>query len=397
MDSSLCFFDSFGVVFVLLTVFIFFGCVLSSLFDIISVGLFRLFCFFLVVSCSFLCFCFLFYSLFGFYLLFEFVFLVFFIVLVGWGYRPERLQASFYMLFYTILVSFPFLCFIFFLFYNSFVMFFGFSSFFDVGFVWVFCLLVFFVKVPVYYVHLWLPKAHVEAPLVGSIILAGVLLKLGMYGVFRVSYYCVFSLFSYGLYFFCFLLLGGFISGLVCFRQVDLKSLVAYSSVCHIGLCVGGLFSFCGIRLIGRIMVVVRHGFVSSCLFLILFVLYCRVGSRRVFVGRGVLWSGSVYSLWWFIFCFLNIRLPPTLGFWGELFLLMGSFSVDFMVFFFILVLLLVVGFYGVFMFFGVSHGGGFLFSSYVNIYVREYLLFFFHFVPRVFLGLLMWVFFWWY
>lgn len=74
--------------------------------------------------------------------------------------------------------------------------------------------------------------------------------------------------------------------------------------------------------------------------------------------------------------------------------MLMGSFSVDFLVFFLILVLLLVVGFYGVFIFFGLSHGGGFLFSSYVNVYVREYLLFFFHFVPRVLLGLLMWVFF---
>lgn len=154
MDGSLCFFDSFGVVFVLLRVFIFFVCVLSSLFDVISIGLFRLFCFFLVLSCCFLCFCFLFYSLFGFYLLFEFVFLVFFVVLVGWGYRPERLQASFYILFYTILVSFPFLGFVFFLFYNSFVMFFGFGYVFDVGFFWVFCFLVFFVKVPVYYVHL---------------------------------------------------------------------------------------------------------------------------------------------------------------------------------------------------------------------------------------------------
>jgi len=131
---------------------------------------------------------------FFFYFCFEFIFLLMFLFLLSWGYSPERLQASFYMVFYTLVVSFPFLVFItlngMFNCYNRFLLMGDF-----VGYWWVFFILVFLVKLPVYGVHIWLPKAHVEAPVSGSMVLAGVLLKLGCYGLYRFSFFFFFLFF----------------------------------------------------------------------------------------------------------------------------------------------------------------------------------------------------------
>ena len=287
--NSFFFFDGVGGIFVLLTFFVVAVSVLSSISDFaVGGGFSGPFSFFFRVSAVVLCFCFTYYSLFGFYFLFESVFLLFFLILMGWGYSPERLGASFYMLFYTLFVSFPFLVSFLGLGHADFFCFF--YSFFGSGYYfWVFYLLVFFVKVPVYFVHLWLPKAHVEAPVRGSMVLAGVLLKLGVYGVVRVFTF-VSGLFDFFLgYIYFFVVLGGIVVGFMCLRQVDFKALVAYSSVCHMSFCLVGFFTVSSLGSLGGMVVVVSHGFVSSCLFFLLFVFYCRSGSRRLFFNKGVL------------------------------------------------------------------------------------------------------------
>lgn len=155
----------------------------------------------------------------------------------------------------------------------------------------------------------------------GSMVLAGVLLKLGVYGVVRVFPFVsgLFEIFTGYVYFF--VLVGGILVGFLCFRQVDLKALVAYSSVCHISFCLSRFFVSSSMGRMGGMVVVVSHGFVSSCLFFLLFVFYCRSGSRSLFFNKGIFWFFPIVGVFWFIFVFLNIGVPPSLGFFGEVFI----------------------------------------------------------------------------
>lgn len=141
------------------------------------------------------------------------------------------------------------------------------------------------VKLPTFALHLWLPKAHVEAPLGGSMLLAGVLLKLGGYGLIRLGKEISREI-SLRSYFFRLGLVGGLITCFLCLRQIDFKALVAYSSVCHIGIVLVGLLLFTTHRLIGSYLLMIFHGLVSSGLFILLFFLYVRYGSRSIFLGK---------------------------------------------------------------------------------------------------------------
>lgn len=353
-------FSSVRWIFIGLVLLVSFIAIISSIFDFLGMGYFRFFCYVIIARRIFLCLCFFVENLFCFYFLFEGVFVLFFLLLLTWGYSPERLQASLYMLFYTLIVSFPFLIFILELRWQDNGVF-GYKLMASESFFlwWGFSMLVFFVKIPVFYVHLWLPKAHVEAPLVGSIVLAGVLLKLGVYGCFRVfAIVKCFISFWLGVLVSLFMW-GGSIIGLVCLRQVDMKALVAYSSVCHIGYCLSSLFRMSFLGVLGSFVLVVRHGFVSSCLFMILFSFYCRSFRRGPLVLKGLIWRRTFLIMWWFVFCFLNISVPPSFGFFGEIFGLIriigGSFFAAFIVGF----CLIVGGLYGVYLFVCVSQGLG--------------------------------------
>nr|ARC95501.1 NADH dehydrogenase subunit 4 [Hippodamia convergens]ARC95514.1 NADH dehydrogenase subunit 4 [Hippodamia convergens] len=344
----------------------------------------ELFSFMLILLLMFLVFTFFSMNMFMFYMFFEASLIPVLILILGWGYQPERIQAGMYMFFYTIMASLPMILFIFsyYLKFNSMDM-----SFINVNLssilLYFMMLMVFLVKLPVFMFHLWLPKAHVEASVAGSMMLAGVMLKLGSYGLMRFLY--LFMELGVKLNFFLInlSLLGGIIVSFTCLRQSDLKALIAYSSVVHMGLLLGGILTLNSWGLAGSLVIMLAHGLCSSGLFVLVNLNYERIFSRSIYINKGMLNLMPFMSLWWFLLVISNMAAPPSLNLLGELMLINSLISYSYCCMFLIMFISFFSAAYCLYLYSFSQHGKYFnsMFAVKMITY-RELNLIILHWIP---------------
>lgn len=259
-----------------------------------------------------------------FYIFFEAIIIPLFFLIGVWGSRSRKVYASYQFFVYTLLGSI-------FVLLSLLTLFSGWgSSSFEVlshalafearrFLLWTFLFLGFSFKVPVLPFHIWLPEAHVEAPTPGSVILAGILLKLGTYAMLRFLVASFYSL-SYDLIFFVLTLslLGLTYGSLVALNQIDIKKVVAYSSIAHMNFSLVGFFSQSFLGLCGAFFMMLGHALTSSALFFGIGVLYDRYKTRNVFYYGGLVSLMPVFSALYFFFILSNFGFPGTANFVGE-------------------------------------------------------------------------------
>nr|USF15020.1 NADH dehydrogenase subunit 4 [Hirundo rustica rustica] len=270
-----------------------------------------------------------------FYIAFEATLIPTLVLITRWGSQPERLNAGIYLLFYTLASSLPLLIAILHLHNQMGTLYFPMlklshptmASSWTEMMSTLALLVAFMVKAPLYGLHLWLPKAHVEAPIAGSMLLAALLLKLGGYGIMRMTILMDLSSNNLHYPFITLALWGALMTSAICLRQIDLKSLIAYSSVSHMGLVIAATMIQTQWSYSGAMILMISHGLTSSMLFCLANTNYERTHSRILLLTRGVQPLLPLMATWWLLANLTNMALPPTTNLMAELTIVVALFN----------------------------------------------------------------------
>jgi proton-translocating NADH-quinone oxidoreductase chain M len=294
-------------------------------------------------------------DIFLFFIMFEFILIPMFLIIGKYGSRVNKIEAAYRFIIYTMIGSLVMLISIIILYLkfgttNLEILNIKILELYDsnqlilLKILWIFIFFSFMIKIPMFPFHTWLPEAHTEAPTIGSIILAAILLKLGTFGIYRFSIY-LFNTPSYLYIFnnrkfeniynyfipiiFILSLLSIFYCSFIAIQSTDLKKIIAYSSIVHMNFSIFGFFSGDILGFTGSTFLMFSHAFVSGALFLLIGILYKRYHTRILFYFKGLVFTMPLFSSFFLFFSLANISLPFTSSFIAEIFIILSTFKIN--------------------------------------------------------------------
>nr|AKM21304.1 NADH dehydrogenase subunit 4 [Megophrys omeimontis] len=332
-----------------------------------------------------------------FYILFEATIIPTMFVVARWGPQGKRLEAGSQFMFYTLIGSLPLLLALIYLWCSAGSQVFPLLSYLPQpsSYPWAYkllglaCLLAFLIKLPLYGVHLWLPKAHVQAPIPGSMVLAAILLKLGGYGMMRMALEYDPALKPISYPFIILALWGLVMTCFICLRQSDMKSFIAYSSVGHMGIVIAGILIETPLGFHGALTVMIAHGFISSLLFYLTNAYYERTYTRTIILVRGLKVFVPLLTLWWLLAILANMAFPPTPNFVGEVALVQTLYEWATPTFILTGLALILTAWYSLHFFVAIAHGAVTKnFLSFPPNLTKELIIALLHMLPLLLLAL---------